>query len=251
MKSNINLVELNLEIRSANNQTTIWFEISIIFLRSQLAPCYHFWRFFFFFLLFFLKIKMTKLQTTYWASIRKMADSKANASVKIVAKWRRRSVADEVTMCWICGRDLEEPRTLPCLHSFCSECLLVLLQTYEKKGKLDRIFRCPLCKTLVPNYIPEKVNKFNEPRHDKTNKLTVCPAKTQISLGIRPVWLESSLCAQWVAKDPSFLETDSEDSDQTGRMPRPDLSLRWAQTHFVGFVCLSQINMLSLFWHST
>ena len=31
---------------------------------------------------------------------------------------------------------------------------------------------------------------------------------------------ESSLCAQWVAKDPSFRYADSEDSDQTGRMPR-------------------------------
>ena len=60
----------------------------------------------------------------------------------------------------------------------------------------------------------------NEPPHDKTNKMTVCPAKTQISLGIRPVWSESSLCAQWVAKDPSFLHADSEDSDQTGRMPK-------------------------------
>ena len=29
---------------------------------------------------------------------------------------------------------------------------------------------------------------------------------------------ESSLCAQWVAKDSSFLHADSEDSDQTGRM---------------------------------
>ena len=27
-----------------------------------------------------------------------------------------------------------------------------------------------------------------EPRHDKTNKATMRPAKTQISLGIRPVW---------------------------------------------------------------
>ena len=26
-----------------------------------------------------------------------------------------------------------------------------------------------------------------EPRHDKTNKVTVLPTKTQISLGIRPV----------------------------------------------------------------
>ena len=52
-----------------------------------------------------------------------------------------------------------------------------------------------------------------EPRHDKTNKMSVRPAKTQISLGIRPVWSESSLCAQWVAKNPSFLHVDSEDSN--------------------------------------
>ena len=59
-----------------------------------------------------------------------------------------------------------------------------------------------------------------EPRHVKTNKVTVRPSKSQISLGICPVWSESSLCAQWVAKDPSFLHADNEDSDQTGRMPR-------------------------------
>ena len=59
-----------------------------------------------------------------------------------------------------------------------------------------------------------------EPRHDKTNKLSVRPAKKKISLGIRPVWSESSLCAKWVDKGPRFLHADSEDSDQTGRMPR-------------------------------
>ena len=62
--------------------------------------------------------------------------------------------------------------------------------------------------------------KWYEPLHDKTNKMRVRPAKTRISLGIHPVWSESSLCAQWVAKDSSFLHADSEDSDQTGRMPR-------------------------------
>ena len=45
--------------------------------------------------------------------------------------------------------------------------------------------------------------------------MSVRPAKTQISLGIGPVSSESLLCAQWVAKDPSFLHADSEDSDQT------------------------------------
>ena len=54
--------------------------------------------------------------------------------------------------------------------------------------------------------------------HDKTNKMSVCPAKAQISLGICPVWSESSLCAQWVAKDPRFLHAESEDSNQTGRI---------------------------------
>ena len=51
----------------------------------------------------------------------------------------------------------------------------------------------------------------NEPRHDKTNKMSVSPAKIQISLGIRPVW------SDWADA-------------------QADLSLRWAHTHFVGFV---------------
>ena len=57
-------------------------------------------------------------------------------------------------------------------------------------------------------------------RITKPIKWQVRPAKTQISLGIRPVWSESSLCALWVAKDPMLLHVNSEDSDQTGRMPR-------------------------------
>ena len=64
-----------------------------------------------------------------------------------------------------------------------------------------------------------KKGKLFEPRHDKTNKMAVRQAKTEISLGIRPVWSESSLCAEWIAKGPSFLHADSEDSDQTGRIP--------------------------------
>ena len=74
-----------------------------------------------------------------------------------------------------------------------------------------------------------------EPRNGKTNKMSVRPAKTQISLGIRTVWSESSLSAQWVAKDPSFLRADSEDwSDWADA--QADLSLRWAHNHIIDFV---------------
>ena len=70
----------------------------------------------------------------------------------------------------------------------------------------------------------------------KPTKWPVRPAKTQISLGIHPVWSESLLCAQWVAKDPSFLQADSEDSDQTGRMLRLIWVFAGHTDHFVGFV---------------
>ena len=76
--------------------------------------------------------------------------------------------------------------------------------------------------------------------------MTVCPAKTQISLGIRPVWSESSLCAQWVVKDPSFLHAGSEDSFQTGRMPRLIWVFAGRTCHFVGFVVM-RLNFCSVF----
>ena len=69
-----------------------------------------------------------------------------------------------------------------------------------------------------------------EPPHDKTNKMTVRPAKTQISLGIRPVWPESSLCTQWAAKEVSFLHADSDWADA-----QADLSLCWAHMPFCWF----------------
>ena len=76
--------------------------------------------------------------------------------------------------------------------------------------------------------------KRYEPRHDKTNKVSVWPAKTQISLGIRPVWSESSLsawkklgslAAQWVHSEDWSDWADAQ----------ADLSLRWAHMPFCWF----------------
>ena len=65
--------------------------------------------------------------------------------------------------------------------------------------------------------------EVNEPRHDKTNKMSVRSTKSQISLGFRPVWPESSLSA-WRSWDRDWADAQA------------DLSLRWAQSHFVSFV---------------
>ena len=88
----------------------------------------------------------------------------------------------------------------------------------------------------------------------KPTKWPVRPAKTQISLGIRPVWSESSLSVwrklwplanQWVP---------SEDSDQTGWMPRSIWVLDGHTGHFVGFLMLRLIsvsgNETFFFWEN-
>ena len=70
----------------------------------------------------------------------------------------------------------------------------------------------------------------------KPTKWPVLPAKTQISLGIRPVWSEPSLYAQCVAKILSFLHADNEDSDQTGWMSMLIWVFAGRTGHFDGLV---------------
>ena len=53
-----------------------------------------------------------------------------------------------------------------------------------------------------------------------TNNVAVRPAKTQISLGIRPVWSEPSLSAWRNLRSLATNWAHSEDTDQTGRIPR-------------------------------
>ena len=82
----------------------------------------------------------------------------------------------------------------------------------------------------------------------KPTKWHVRPAKTQISLCIRPVWSESSLSAWRKLGSSATHWAHSEDSDQTGRMPRLICSDQTGRTprliwvfagrtcHFVGFL---------------
>ena len=73
-----------------------------------------------------------------------------------------------------------------------------------------------LCLIHVCRFSRDEAHLY-EPRHDKPNKMSVRPAQTQISLGIRPVWSESSLSA-W-RKLGSLADAQA------------DLSLRWAHSH--------------------
>ena len=103
-------------------------------------------------------------------------------------------------------------------------------QTQSQRSELLAGFHC-----LSSSFI-------NEPPHDKTNKMTVRPAKTQISLGIRPVPSESSLSAWRKLGSLANHWAHSEDSADA----QADLSLRWAHNHFVGFVMRRLISSVTI-----
>ena len=59
----------------------------------------------------------------------------------------------------------------------------------------------------------------------------MCAQRRLVSTWASAQSVQSSLCAQWVAKDQWFLHLDSKGSDQTGRI----LSLIWAHMSFYWF----------------
>ena len=68
------------------------------------------------------------------------------------------------------------------------------------------------------------VNSIYELPHDKTNKMTCTPSDDSDQPGHPPSMTRVFAVHSKVAKEPSFLHADSEDSDG-----QADLSLRWAR----------------------
>ena len=78
-------------------------------------------------------------------------------------------------------------------------------------------------------------------QHDKTNKMNCTPIEDSDQPEHPASLFRVDAVSQWVAKDPMFLHADSEDSDQTGRMPIPICVFTGRAGHFVGFVFLRLI----------
>ena len=59
-------------------------------------------------------------------------------------EWKQ--IKEEIT-CSICSELFKEPKTLPCLHTFCRECIQASLDTCERiMGRKT----CPLCRSPLP-----------------------------------------------------------------------------------------------------
>ncbi|GAB1599388.1 hypothetical protein Ahia01_000216000 [Argonauta hians] len=54
-----------------------------------------------------------------------------------------------VSSCSICLEDYTEPRTLPCLHTYCSGCLKDYISSKLQQVREKNYFRCPTCRKSI------------------------------------------------------------------------------------------------------
>ncbi len=62
------------------------------------------------------------------------------------------SNTEDIVTCVLCLDIYRDPRALPCLHSFCTECLCTLIAklpiTETMNGEMKSVLKCPLCQEL-------------------------------------------------------------------------------------------------------
>ena len=66
------------------------------------------------------------------------------ASGGIEKEWKQ--IEEEIT-CSICGDLFTDPKTIPCLHTFCKQCIE---KSIESNKKMASTVCCPLCRTPLP-----------------------------------------------------------------------------------------------------
>ncbi|XP_061169477.1 E3 ubiquitin-protein ligase Midline-1-like [Saccostrea echinata] len=94
--------------------------------------------------------------------------------------------SEKPTVCPICFENFKSPRYLPCLHTFCYDCLLSYIVTACKQKEAPVGFQCPLCRIFVPvpvfPALPEKwaelipVNKTIQALVAKGDDIKFCDA---------------------------------------------------------------------------
>ena len=137
----------------------------------------------------------------------------------------------EKTCLQTCGTRKDSNR--PVIIDIATICIILSRQLKTKALTCDFVVRIWQHVFMMLLISDEKT--ANEPSRDKTNNVVVRPAKTQISLGIRPVWSVFAVRMKkaWVLSYPVSAQRRLWSAWADAQA---DLSLRWTHTHFVGFV---------------
>ena len=68
----------------------------------------------------------------------------ASGARGVEKEWQQ--IEEEIT-CSICGDLFTDPKTIPCLHTFCKQCIEKSIQSNKKMAS---VVCCPLCRTPLP-----------------------------------------------------------------------------------------------------
>ena len=118
---------------------------------------------------------------------------------------------EELLTCCICTETLEEPKTLPCFHSFCKKCLAKYIEVEREKAKKQEkarhSFDCPMCRTqfeltqgksveqIPPNYFINALLDILPIIQQQTQKLHCESCKVaQVPVTSRCIECERYLC---------------------------------------------------------
>lgn len=69
-------------------------------------------------------------------------------------------VSEEFLSCPICTEEYNDPRSLPCLHTFCLNCIADHIDSNTKGVHVPKGFDCPKCHQFVdsPNVLQGKLD---------------------------------------------------------------------------------------------
>ena len=153
---------------------------------------------------------------------------------KMATRFALERQVSEMTKCSVCFEEFNDPRSLPCLHSFCLGCL----QSYCRNKEPGTTVTCPLCNDQVtlPENGPEgfKVN-FNFKNLIETKRALqgipceVCSANEQLVLATAIcVDCDQNLCERcslphrkWKGGPHDVRELGAETVAQPDREPIP------------------------------
>ena len=83
--------------------------------------------------------------------------------------------AKEELICHICRNNLNDPKTLLCLHSFCKNCITGFIVENVKNVKKPKGFECPTCRrqTSIPQFIGKEPVAWSDELHTNESLVNI------------------------------------------------------------------------------
>ncbi|XP_028392261.1 E3 ubiquitin-protein ligase TRIM33-like isoform X2 [Dendronephthya gigantea] len=144
---------------------------------------------------------------------------------------------EELLTCCICTETLDEPKTLPCFHSFCKKCLARYIEVEREKAKKkdQHSFDCPMCRTkfelkegdsverIPPNYFINALLDILPVIQQQTQKLHCESCKVaEASVTHRCIECERYLCKNCLTAHNNWPDFKQHDVMTLAELAKPE-----------------------------